>query len=151
MSQTPETTTDRAFKGGLSVAEILASGLREPIGDPPEDFDEIEADCWIRYRVEMERFGFADRSHRMALELLCRTYAEWRRHLDSIKEHGETITIQGPRNDSEIINPAIKAAKECRVNINTFLGELLLTPKAQAKTKPPKVDDDKGGPAWEGM
>jgi P27 family predicted phage terminase small subunit len=146
----PETTAERASTGGLSVAEILASGMREPIGDPPEDFDEMEVECWNRYSIEMERFGFADRSHRMSLELLCRTYAEWRGHLRSISEEGNKISVEGTRGPAEVINPAIKAAKDCRANINTFLGELLLTPKAQAKTKPPKVQNENEGPTWEG-
>ena len=149
MGRHEETTVDRVEKGSAFIAEVIASGLREPIGDAPADFDDVAKECWDRYSREMERFGFADRSHRMSLELLCRTYSEWLGHLADVRKNGTTIMVEGTRGPSEIINPAVKAAKDCRTNMNTFLGELMWTPNRQSKAKPPKVDNSNTEPTWE--
>ena len=120
-------------KRPLNKEEPKAPALESP---PPVWLSEIGRQAWIDIQAELKASGIITELDRVALELLCAAYAEFRECAEFVAENGRTYTST-TEDGAEMIRayPEYAMMQESWRRCSGMLGNFGMTPAARSRVK----------------
>ena len=113
------------------------------IPDMPEGLEGISKDCWEQVVPILQEMNVLTTADGIALQLLCETFAHWRRAEELLVRHGDVYPILNDNGDVKYLqqSPYVAIARNNAKALKDMLCEFGLTPSSRSRIQP--VSDSK--------
>ena len=113
------------------------------IPDMPEGLEGISKDCWEQVVPILQEMNVLTTADGIALQLLCETFAHWRRAEELLVRHGDVYPILNDNGDVKYLqqSPYVAIARNNAKALKDMLCEFGLTPSSRSRIQ--TVSDSK--------
>lgn len=131
--RTPTATKKRNGNPGkrkLNTSEPSAGGAVVK----PSDLDDRASQLWDEAVAILENMRLLDRADQTEIEMLARTYSEWRDCLDIVEKEGRICkSVDNMGNEVLKTHPAARQASDASKRLKTILSDFGMNPSARVQ------------------
>jgi P27 family predicted phage terminase small subunit len=105
------------------------------IPDMPEELEGITKECWEQLAPLLDEMGVLTKADSIALQLLCETFANWKRTEELLKQSGDVYPIRDDNGDVKYLqqSPYVSISRNYANALKGMLREFGLTPSARSR------------------
>lgn len=131
----PKPTSLRVLQGNPGKRSLPKSEPKPVVGSAPApEWLEPEARAfWDHYAEILVRTRVLTEADRAALELLCTTWAKWKRAERVLIEQGSSLVVDTDAGPVVTTRPEVRIEADAAKRLRLLLGEFGLTPSSRAR------------------
>ena len=107
------------------------------VPDMPDFLEGMAKDCWDQITPLLEGMNVITKADEVALSMLCKTYANWRRAEELLAKHGDVYPIRDNEGNVKYLqqSPYVSIARNNLLALKGMLEQFGLTPSARSRLR----------------